>query len=95
MLIDLSIRPRFDELDRLSIRWRRSLDLCILCIAFRLLQPLQPNDREVLDQPLLDLLEPEVVLVELLARVREERAVLQLVERDARLRRVRRGRPRD
>ena len=41
------------------------------------LELLEADDGEVLDEPLLDLLEPVVVLIKLLAGVGEEGAVLE------------------
>ena len=41
------------------------------------LELLEADDGKILDEPLLDLLEPVVVLVELLAGVAEEGAVLE------------------
>ena len=58
------------------------------------LELLEPNHCEVLDQPLLDLLEPIVVFVQLFTGVLEERAIAQLVRGGGRGIR-RRGRPRD
>ena len=43
------------------------------------LELLEPDDGEVLDQALLDLLEPVMVVIELLPRVDEERAVPEFV----------------
>ena len=58
------------------------------------LELLEPNHCEVLDQPLLDLLEPIVVFVQLFAGVLEKRAIAQLVRGGGRSIR-RRRRPRD
>ena len=45
------------------------------------LELLEADDGKVLDEPLLDLLEPVVVLIKLLAGVGEEGAVLEPIRR--------------
>ena len=71
-------------------------EVCLLRFLFLLeLYRLEADDGEVLDEPLLDLLEAVVVVVELFPRVREEGAVPELVGRrgagEGRRRRPRNG----
>ena len=65
------LRNRHQSLREVSL-----LGLLLLLELYRL----EPHDREVLDEPLLNLLQPEVVRVQLCAGVLEECAIAQRLE---------------